>query len=96
MSDGFNIESLAALARIRLQNEEKAKLASDLENILGYVEELSKLDVTTVPPTTHVLEMKNVYRPDEVKPSKVRDQVLEHAPKREGNFFKVPKVIDQN
>ena len=95
MADKFDIDALAALARIRLKAEEKAKLSQDLEKILGYVNELAKLDVKNVEPTTHVLPIENVFRPDEVKPSGVCDQVLDHAPKREGSFFKVPKIIDQ-
>lgn len=93
MAQEFNIDSLAALARISLKPEEKAKLSQDLEKILGYVRELSKLDTQNTEPTTHPLPLENVFRVDEVKPSVVRDKVLEHAPKREGNFFKVPKVI---
>ena len=95
MTQEFNIDSLALLARISLKPEEKAKLSQDLEKILGYVKELSKLDIQNVEPTTHPLPLENVFRPDEVKPSLIRDKVLEHSPKREGSFFKVPKVIEQ-
>ena len=95
MASEFNIDALAQLARISLKPEEKARLAGDLEKILGYVRELAKLDIQNVEPTTHVLPLENVFRPDETKPSAVRDQVLDHAPKREGNFFKVPKVIER-
>ena len=95
MSEPFDIEALAALARIRLNPAEKDKLSADFGKILGYVNELSKLDVSNVEPTTHPLPIENVFRPDEVKPSSIRDEVLEHAPKREGNFFKVPKVIGE-
>ena len=96
MNESFNIEALAALARIRLKPEEKEKLSADLGKILGYVNELSKLDIKNVEPTTHVLPLQNVFRKDEIKISSVRDKALEHAPKREGSFFKVPKVIDQS
>ena len=96
MSEQFDIDALAALARIRLQAGEKAKLSQNLSGILGYVNELSKLDVSGIEPTTHVLPLENVFRADEVKASSVRDHVLEHAPKREGSFFKVPKIIDQS
>lgn len=95
MTKKIDVEALAALARIRLAPEEKQKLSEDLEKILGYVEELSALNIEGVPPTTHVLSMTNVFREDEVRPAKVRDKLLDHAPNREGNFFKVPKVIDR-
>lgn len=91
----FDIEQLAELARLNLKPEEKAKLAKDLESILAYVEQLKKVPTDTVEPTSHVLNLENVYRKDEVHPSEIREDVLKHAPHREGNFFKVPKVIDQ-
>ena len=91
----FEIEQVAELARLSLKPAEKAKLQKDLEKILAYVDELKKVDTEKVAPMSHVLDQENVFRPDEVRPSEVRDPVLKHAPAREGNFFKVPKVIDQ-
>ena len=95
MVHGFNIDKIALLARLNLSGEEKSVLARDIEKILGYVGELSKLDTKNIEPTSHVLPMENVFREDERKASRVRDDVLAHAPEREGHFFKVPKVIDQ-
>ena len=95
MAKKFDIEKIAALARLSLEPEEKARLSQDLEKILGYVDELARLDLQNAQPTSHVLPIENVFRPDEAKPSRVREKVLEHAPKREGNFFKVPKVIER-
>ena len=91
MADDFDIDSLAVLARIRLEPGEKERLSQDLEKILKYVNELSKLDLENVKPTTHALPMENVFREDLVKPSDIRENVLKHAPQREGNFFKVPR-----
>ncbi|MBI2167238.1 MAG: Asp-tRNA(Asn)/Glu-tRNA(Gln) amidotransferase subunit GatC [Candidatus Omnitrophica bacterium] len=91
----FEIEQIAELARLSLKPEEKAKLKKDLESILAYVDELKKVDTEKVEPTSHVLNLENIFRKDEVRPSSVRDETLKHAPSREGNFFKVPKVIDQ-
>ena len=93
-SEQFDIERLAELARLSLKPGEKEKLAKNLESILAYVGQLQELNVAGVEPTTHVLEMANVFRPDQVKPCDIRDDVLKHAPKREGLFFKVPKVIE--
>ena len=95
MAKEFDIDALAMLAKIRLAPDEKAGLSADLEKILRYVAELRALDVTNVEPTTHALKMENVFRKDEAKPCSVRDQVLNHAPKREGSFFKVPKVVER-
>lgn len=91
----FEIKEIAELARLSLKPEETARLKKDLESILEYVQELKKVPTDDVDPTSHVLDLENVYRPDEVHPSDIREEVLKHAPKREGSFFKVPKVIDQ-
>ena len=91
----FQIEQIAELARLSLKPEEKEKLKKDLESILVYVEQLKSVPTDSVEPTSHVLNLENVYRADEVRPSDVREAVLKHAPRREGNFFKVPKVIEQ-
>jgi len=95
MAEKFNIDNLSELSRIRLKEKEKKSLSQDLSKILRYVEELSALDVSKIEPTTHVAKIENVFRKDEVKRSNVRAKVLKHAPHTEGNFFKVPKVIDQ-
>ncbi len=92
----FQIEKIAELARLNLKPEEKDKLKKDLESILGYVKNLESLDTQNVEPTSHVLNMENVFRPDEVKLSDVRDKVLDHAPLREGKFFKVPKTVERD
>ena len=94
MSQKINIEQIAELARLNLKPEERMKLTKDLEAILAYVDQLQELDTKNVEPTSHVLPLQNVFRKDEAKPAKVSDALLSHAPKREGKFFKVPKVIE--
>lgn len=91
----FEIEQIAELARLSLKPAEKGKLQKDLESILAYVDELKTVPTDHVEPTSHVLNLENVFREDEVKPSDIREDILKHAPRREGNFFKVPKVIEQ-
>lgn len=91
----FNIDKIADLARLSLKPEEKAKLAGQLSAILDYVKGLDALDTKDVAPTSHVLNMENVFREDEVKPSNVRDKALEHAPGKDGKFFKVPKTVER-
>ena len=91
----FEIEQIAELARLSLKPEEKAKLKKDLESILSYVEQLKAVPTDYVEPTSHVLNLENVFRADEIKPANIREEVLKHAPHREGSFFKVPKIIDQ-
>ena len=91
----FRYGLIAELARLNLKPEEKEKLRKDLESILSYVEQLKGVSTDAVEPTSHVLNLENVFRKDEVKPCDIREDVLKHAPHREGNFFKVPKVIEQ-
>jgi aspartyl-tRNA(Asn)/glutamyl-tRNA(Gln) amidotransferase subunit C len=91
----FEIEKIAQLARLSLKPDEKQKLANDLEAILAYVEKLKTLDTAKIEPTSHVLDIENVFRRDEVRPSSVREDVLQHAPSPEGKFFKVPKVVEK-
>ena len=91
----FKIEKIAKLARLNLKPSEKVKLEKDLQSILKYVHKLDSLDVDHVEPTSHVLELENVYRPDEVRDCDIRDEVLKHAPLSEGAFFKVPKVVEK-
>lgn len=91
----FEIEQIAELARLSLKPEEKAKLQKDLESILAYVDELKTVPTDSVEPTSHVLNLENVFREDEVKSCDIREEILKHAPRREGNFFKVPKIIEQ-
>ncbi|OGW72556.1 MAG: asparaginyl/glutamyl-tRNA amidotransferase subunit C [Omnitrophica bacterium GWA2_52_12] len=91
----FEIQKLADLARLELKPEEKAKLEKDLAAILSYVDELRKLNTAAVEPTSHVLNMENVFREDQVRESGVRDKTLKHAPQTEGTLFKVPKTVDK-
>ena len=92
----FNIERVAELARLNLKPEEKKKLEKDLGAILDYVKKLEKLDTQKVEPTSHVLDMENVFRADEAKPSDAADKALQRAPQTDGRFFKVPKIVQRD
>lgn len=91
----MDIKKVAGLAHIKLSPEEEKKIEKDLESILKYVESLKSLDTENVEPTSHVLDMENVFRKDEVVKWDGRDEVLKNAPQSEGKFFKVPKVVDK-
>ncbi|MFA5160037.1 MAG: Asp-tRNA(Asn)/Glu-tRNA(Gln) amidotransferase subunit GatC [Candidatus Omnitrophota bacterium] len=91
----FDINKVADLARLNLKLDEKQKLEKDLGAILDYVKKLDALDTKQVEPTSHVLNMENVFRADEVKPSNTAEKALEHAPQTEGRFFKVPKIVQR-
>ena len=92
----FEIERIAQLARIDLGAEEKKKLEKDLNSILEYVKKLEALNTSNVEPTSHVLNLENVFRKDGVESCELREEVLKHAPSSEGKFFKVPKVVEKS
>ena len=91
-----DVEYVAKLARLSLTDEEKEKFSSQLGSILDYIDQLNKLDTTNIKPTSHALDLENVWREDELKTSteQTRERILKNAPEREGNFFKVKKVIE--
>ena len=81
---------VARLARLTLSGDEVARTAEQLSAILGHVDALRELDLTGVPPTAHALQMENVTRPDEPRPSWPRDEVLAGAPAVQDGMFRVP------
>lgn len=89
-----DVEYVAKLARIELTDEEKDTLASQLSSILGHIEKLNELDTDEVEPTFHVLDVRNVFREDEVRPSLPTGEIMKNAPERDGDFFRVPKIIE--
>ena len=89
-----DIEYTSTLAHVQLSEKEKTLYLGQLESILKYIEKLNELDTTNVLPMDHVLDLENVFRKDEIKPSVNRDQVLDQAPKQQDGFFMVPPVIE--
>ena len=88
-----DVEKLAALARLRLSDEEIEKYRGHLEQILTYVEKLNDLHTDEVEPTTFVQQTDEVMREDEVEPSLGKRDVMKNAPAPRRGFFGVPKVI---
>ncbi|MGH8022276.1 MAG: Asp-tRNA(Asn)/Glu-tRNA(Gln) amidotransferase subunit GatC [Limisphaerales bacterium] len=93
-SPAFDINYVAHLARIELSQDEANKLASQLGNILGYIEKLNALDVSSVEPTAHAVPLINVTRPDQVGPSLSQSEALRNAPARANGLFIVPKIVE--
>lgn len=88
------VKYTADLARIELSDKELDYFTQQLDRILDYVHKLKKIDVDKLEATSHVLEMKNVYREDRVKGSLPASEVIKNAASREGNLFKVKKIIE--
>ena len=93
--DNDTVRHVAHLARISLDEGEVAQYCGELLSIISYISKLNEIDTADVPPTSHAVStLKNVYRKDILKPSLSVDEALKNAPAREGDFFKVPHVIE--
>ena len=88
-----DVRKVAKLARLELQDEQIEKYTSQLEKILDYVDQLEEIDTAKIPPTTRAVEVVNVLREDLVEDTEIREDLLNLAPQREGNFFRVPKIL---
>jgi aspartyl-tRNA(Asn)/glutamyl-tRNA(Gln) amidotransferase subunit C len=86
---------VGTLSRIRLTPEEVEKFSSQLSGILDYVDKLRELDTQGVEPLAHALPIHNVLRPDEPRPGLTSEQALAGAPQADGDFFRVPRVLDE-
>lgn len=89
----IDIAKVARLARLALSDEELAQYGAQLQDILEHAERVSALPTDGVEPTSHPLPMTNAFRADEVTPSLDRDEVLEQAPERESEYFRVPRIL---
>jgi len=92
--DAATVKKIASLARIAITDEEVAKIAPELDNILGWIEQLGEVDCTGVEPMTAVIANQLRLRDDVVTDGGKRDAVLANAPQAEHGFFTVPKVIE--
>ena len=88
-----DVRKVAKLARLDLPEEKIATYTGQLESILDYVSQLAEIDTEGVPETTRAVEVTNVTREDGVTPTPVREEILNQAPLREGDFFRVPKIL---
>ena len=88
-----DIQHLASLSSLALADDEVDGLRQDLENIIGYIEQLGELDTSGVEPTYQVTGLENVWREDEVKSGISRAELLELAPEKQNNQVKVPQVL---
>jgi aspartyl-tRNA(Asn)/glutamyl-tRNA(Gln) amidotransferase subunit C len=87
------VEHVASLARLDLSPEEINTFTHQLNSILLYMEKLSELDTSGIPPTTHAFHLSNAFREDLVSPSLPREEALGLAPEQGCSAFVVPKVI---
>jgi aspartyl-tRNA(Asn)/glutamyl-tRNA(Gln) amidotransferase subunit C len=92
--DQAQVRKVAKLSRLELTEAEVEEFTGQLSAILDYVEKLSELDTEGVEPLAHCLPISNVFRRDEIRESLGTEKTLANAPQRNGEFFKVPKILD--
>ncbi|ADI65609.1 Asp-tRNA(Asn)/Glu-tRNA(Gln) amidotransferase subunit GatC [Trichormus azollae] len=94
MIDREQVHKVANLARLELTPDEEEKFTTQLGTILEYIEQLSELDVTDVLPTTRAIDVSNITREDKLQPYPDIEAILRSSPEQEGEFFKVPKILN--
>ncbi|MEA1961657.1 MAG: Asp-tRNA(Asn)/Glu-tRNA(Gln) amidotransferase subunit GatC [Bacillota bacterium] len=87
------VEHVALLARLSLDDQEKSTFAEQLGSILEYANKLNQLPTDEVEPLAHILPVYNVFREDKVQPGSPRDEILSNAPLVEEKQYKVPKIM---
>ena len=89
-----DVAYVAALARLKINEDEQVALQKDMNEIVTYIDMLSELDVSNVQPTMHAIDLKNVWREDVCLPSDIKSAVIRNAPANvDGDLIKVPQVI---
>ncbi len=89
------VDKIAHLARLEFPDEQKIKIEDDLNRILSFMETLNEVDTSSVEPLIYLSDEKNVFRADEIKQDITHEEALKNAPKKDSDYFRVPKVIDQ-
>ncbi len=93
MIDIDQVRKVASLARLELSDAEQQQFTGQLNSILDYVQQLDELETKDVAPTTRAIEVSNITRPDQLETFADREAILDSAPDREEDFFKVPKIM---
>lgn len=97
MSEPLNVaevQKVARLARMKLSEAEVAKFSQQLGDVLGYIHQLNEVPTDGIEPMVHAVEIENVLRADELRPSLPRAEVLRNAPRADGKYFIVPQILD--
>jgi aspartyl-tRNA(Asn)/glutamyl-tRNA(Gln) amidotransferase subunit C len=90
-----DVEKVALLGRLRLTPDELDRMTAQLAAIVGYVDQLAELNTEDVEPMAHAVELNNVFRADELRPSLSREAALANAPHRDGECYLVPAVLGE-
>ena len=88
-----DVRKVANLARLELPEDQIEIYTEQLEKILSYIDQLQEIDTENIPPTTRAVEVVNAMREDSVEVNCSREDILNQSPQREGDFFRVPKIL---
>jgi len=88
------VDEVAHLARLEFNDEAKAEIVNDMNRMLAFVDKLNELNTDNVEPLIYMTDERNVMREDEPKQTITQKEALKNAPKKDSDYFKVPKVID--
>ena len=92
--DNKTVDEIAHLARLEFEAEAKAEIIKDMNNMLAFVDKLSELNTDNIQPLIYMTDEKDIMREDEPQVTITQQEALKNAPKRDSDYFKVPKVID--
>lgn len=93
--DNETVDKIAHLARLEFNNEAKAQMINDMNNMLAFVDKLNELDTANVEPLIYMSDEVNVLREDDVIHTITQQEALENAPKHDSDYFKVPRMIEK-
>jgi aspartyl-tRNA(Asn)/glutamyl-tRNA(Gln) amidotransferase subunit C len=93
--DTKTVDEVAHLARLEFDEKSKPEIIKDMNNMLAFVEKLNELNTDNVEPLVYMTDEVNVLREDEVKGDMTQEEALKNAPKKDSDYFKVPKVVEK-
>ena|SRR4028119_2271140 len=94
--DTKTVDEVAHLARLEFTDEAKTEIVSDMNRMLAFINKLNELDTEGIEPLIYMTDEVNVMREDEPKDTLSQKETLKNAPKKDSDYFKVPKVIDNH
>jgi aspartyl-tRNA(Asn)/glutamyl-tRNA(Gln) amidotransferase subunit C len=94
--DVFTVDEIAHLARLEFTAEEKPEILNDINRMLGFIDKLNELNTDAVEPLIYMTNERNVLRADIPETTLTQKEALKNAPKKDSDYFKAPKVIEQN
>ena len=93
--DNETVDKIAHLARLEFENEAKQEIIKDMNNMLSFIDKLNELDTQNIEPLIYMSDEVNVLREDDVRHEITQDEALKNAPKKDSDYFKVPKVLEK-